>query len=72
MPQDTCIALFLLTELVAAVQANDPDTYKRWLYGGIQDLGESDVTELLLDWIDPFITRVERDKKVAWHLGVSL
>ena len=72
MPQDTCIALFLLTELVAAVQANDPDTYKRWLYGGIQDLGESAVTELLLDWIDPFITGAERDRKVAWHLGVSL
>ena len=34
MPQDTCIALFLLTELVAAVQANDPDTFKRWLSGG--------------------------------------
>ena len=49
MPQDTRIALFLLAELVAALQANDPDTFKRWLYGGIQDLGEPAVTELLLD-----------------------
>ena len=72
MPQDTRIALFLLAELVAALQANDPGTFKRWLYGGIQDLGEAAVTELLLDWIDPFITRVERDRMVAWHLGVSL
>ena len=56
----------------AALRANDPDTFKRWLYGGIQDLGEPAVTELLLDWIDPFITRVERDRIVAWHLGVSL
>ena len=40
MRQDTRIALFLLAELVAALQANDPDTFKRWLYGGIQDLGE--------------------------------
>ena len=56
MPQDTRIALFLMGELVAALQANDPDTFKRWLYGGIQDLGEAAVTELLLDWIDPFIT----------------
>jgi hypothetical protein len=56
--------LFLLT--------NDPDTFKRWLYGGIQDLGEPAVTELLLELIDPFITRVERDRMVAWHLGVSL
>ena len=64
--------MFLLAELLAALQANDPDTFKRWLYGVIQDLGEPAVTELLLDWIDPFITRVERDRMVAWHLGVSL
>ena len=51
---------------------NDPDLFKRWLYGGIQDLGEPAVTELVLDWLDPFITRVERDRIVAWHLGVSL
>ena len=56
MTFDTRIALFLLNELVSALQANDPDTFKRWLYGVIQDLGEPAVTELLLDWIDPFIT----------------
>jgi len=54
MLQDTRIALFLLAELVAALQANDPDTFKRWLYGGIQDLGEAAVTELLLGCIAPF------------------
>ena len=59
MLQDTRIALFLLAELVAALQAIDPDSFKRWLYGGIQDLGEPAVTELLLDWIDPFIIGVE-------------
>ena len=48
IPQDTHIALFSLAELVAAVQANDPDTFKRWLYGGIQDLGEPAVTELFV------------------------
>ena len=72
MPKDTRITLFLLAELVAALHANEPDTFKRWLYGGIQDLGEAALTELLLDWIDPFITRVERDRMVTWHLGVSL
>ena len=72
MTLETRIALFLLAELVAALHANDPDTFKRWLYGGIEDLGEPAVTELLLDWLDPFITRVERDRIVAWHLGVSL
>ena len=49
MLQDTRITLFLLAELVAALQANDPDIFKRWLYGGIQDLGGPAVTELLLD-----------------------
>ena len=72
MPQDTRITLFLLAELVGALSANDPDLFKRWLYGGIEDLGEPAVTELVLDWLDPFITRVERDRIVAWQLGVSL
>jgi len=30
------------------------------------------VTEMLLDWLAPFSTRVERSRTVAWHLGVSL
>ena len=72
MLQDTRITLLLLAELVAALRANDPDLFKRWLYGGIQDLGEPAVTELVLDWLDPFISRVERDRIVAWHLGVYL
>ncbi|QNI91499.1 putative conserved secreted protein [Synechococcus sp. BOUM118] len=37
MPQDTRIALFLLAQLVAALQANDPDLFKRWLYCAMQD-----------------------------------
>ena len=41
------------------------------MHDSIQDLGEAAVTELL-DWIDPFITRVARDRMVAWYLGVSL
>ena len=61
MLQDTRNALFLLAELVAALQANDPDTFKRWLYGGIQDLGEAAVTELLLDWLDAFIADTEQE-----------
>ena len=54
MLQDTRIALFLLEQLIAALQANDPDTFKLWLNGGIQDLGKAPVTELLLDWLAPF------------------
>ena len=40
MPQDTRIALFLMGELIYALRANDPDTFKRWLLGGVQDLGK--------------------------------
>ena len=72
MLQDTRIALLLLAELVDALQAKDPDTFKRWLSEGIYELGEAAVTEMLLDWLDPFITETERDRIVAWHLGVSL
>ena len=71
MTRDARIALFLMGELVTALRANDPDLFKRWLHGGNEDLGEPAVTELPLDWLDPFITRVERDRIVAWHLGIS-
>ena len=72
MTQDTRIALFLMGELVAALRANDSDLFKRWLYGGIEDLGEPAVTELQLDWLDPFLTVEEQDRLLGWHLGVSL
>ena len=72
MTRDTRIALFLMGELVAALRANDPDLFKSWLYGGIEDLGEPAVTELLLDCLDQFLTVEEQDKLLGWHLGVSL
>ena len=33
MTRDTRIALFLMGELVAALRANDPDAFNRWLSG---------------------------------------
>ena len=72
MTRDTRIACFLMGELVAALRANDSDLFKRWLYGGIEDLGEPAVTEMLLDWLDPFLTEEEQDRLLGWHLWVSL
>ena len=72
MTRNTRIALFLMEALVAVICANAPDLFKRWLYGGIEDLGEAAVTELLLDWLDPFLTVEEQDRLTGWHLGVSL
>ena len=72
MTRDTRFALFLMGELVAALRANDPDLFKRWLYGGIEDLGEPAVTELMLNWLDPFLTVEEQDRLSGWHLGIVL
>ena len=72
MTLDTQMTIALLQELLLALRANDPDTFKGWLSGGVEDLGEAAVTELLLDWLGAFITETERDRIVAWHLGVSL
>ena len=72
MTHETRIALFLLNELVSALRANDPDTFKRWLSGGVQDFGEPAVEGFLMDWLALFLNEAERDRLVAWHLGVSL
>ena len=72
MTLETRIALFLLNELVSALRANYPDTFKRWLCGGVQYLGKHAVKDLLLDWLAPFLAEDEKDRLIAWHLGVSL
>ena len=72
MTTHTRITLFLLGELVFSVRSIDPATFKRWLYGGLQDLGEPVVEELLSEWIHPLLTEEESDRLVAWNLGVSL
>ena len=72
MTQDTSIALLLLGELVAALRANAPVLFKHWLSGGVQDLGEPVVEELLVDWLDPFLTVEEQDRLTGWHLGIVL
>ena len=72
MTFETRTALFLLSELVSALRANDPDTFKQWLRGGAEDLGKPAVEELLLDWLAPFLTEDAKDRLIAWHLGVSL
>ena len=70
MPQNTRIALFLMGELIYALRANDPDAFRQWLSGGVQDLGEAVVEELLLDWLDPFLTVEEQYRLTTWHMGV--
>lgn len=71
MPHDTRIALFLIRELVKALRTNDPDEFEGWLPGGVQDLWEPVAEEMLLEWLEPFLTLGEQDRLLGWHWGVS-
>ena len=71
MSEDTQMHLLLRSKLIAALRANDPDSFKQWLPGGEQDLGEHAVAELMLEWMVPLLTQDEADRLVGWHLGVS-
>ena len=72
MSHETRMALNPMGELLAALRANDPDTFKRWLAGGVEDLGRQAVEALLIDWMTPLLTQEDSDRLVGWHLGVSL
>ena len=76
MTRDTRIALFLIGELLAALRANNSQLFRKWLVGGIQDLGEEVVEEVLLDWTNPARPKLDgeyvKPKKalvwVAWSV----
>ena len=72
MTRDTRIAWLLMGELVAALRANAPDAFRGLLSEGIQELGVTEVEELLLDWVYSFLTAEEQDRLTGWHLGVSV
>ena len=72
MTRDTRTALFLMGELIYALRANDSDAFRSLLAEGMQELGVTEVEELLLDWLYSFLTVEEQDRLTGWHLGVSL
>ena len=57
MAKDARIALFLRGELVVAIRANNLDLFKRWLYVGIEELG------------DPSVSSVYRLISPTWYAG---
>ena len=71
MSYETHMHLLLLTELMSALRANDPETFKRWLAGGVDDLGSATVDELMQHGLTPLLTQPEADRLVGWHLGVK-
>ena len=72
MTLDTQMTLALLQELLMAQRANDADGYKSWLALGIQELGRDVAGEVESDWMAPLLVEEERDRLIAWQLGVSL
>ena len=66
------MTLALLQELLMALRANDADGYKGWLALGIQQLGRDVVVEVESEWMVPLLVEEERDRLMAWQLGVIL
>ena len=55
--------------------SDDPcpaEGFKGWLGLGLEELGRQVDLEPMQDWMSPLLPEVERDRMVAWHLGVSL
>ena len=72
MTLDTQMTLALLQELFMALRANDADSHKSWLAIGIEQLGRDVAAEVESDWMVPLLVEKERDRLMAWQLGVSL
>ena len=72
MTLDTQMTLALLQELLMALLANDAVSYKSWLALGIEQLRRDVAGEVESDWMVPLLLEVERDRLMAWQLGVSL
>ena len=53
-------------------RANEADGYKSWLALGIEQLGRDVAAEVESDWMVPLLAEEERDRLIAWQLGVSL
>ena len=72
MALDTQMTLALLQELLMAVRNNDADGYKSLLALGIEELGRDVAAEVESEWMVPLLVEEERDRLMAWQLGVSL
>ena len=72
MTLDTHMTLALLQELLMALRANDADGYKGWLALGIEQLGRDVAAGVESEWMVPLLVEEERDRLMAWSLGVSL
>ena len=72
MPLDTQMTLALLQKLLMALRGNDAEGCKYWQALGIEQLGRDVAGEVESDWMVPLLVKEERDRLMAWQLGVSL
>ena len=72
MTHDTQMHLLLLSQLVFALQANDSETFKRWLTRGIQDLGKPAIEELMIELLNPPLMQNEADRFIDCYLEAGL
>ncbi|WP_413744301.1 hypothetical protein [Synechococcus sp. MIT S9451] len=72
MHLQTLTTVTLLTELLLALRANNPDGFKHLLNLCLQELGPDAVDELTRDFLVPLLSEAEADRKVAWYWGLSL
>ena len=59
-------------QLIRAVKANDVEEFKTECQIGVTHFDQVTVAELLDQGIPAFLTEEERDRMIAWTLGVSL
>ena len=71
MTLETLTTVTLLTELLLALRANDPDGFRALLEMGLKELGLDVVDELTRDFLVPLL-RGGADRMVGWNWGVSL
>ena len=62
----------LLTELLLALRANDPKSFRTQLEMGLEELGLVVVDALTREFLVPLLSEEEADRMVGWNWGVSL
>ncbi len=66
------MTLAWLLEVLMALRANDADASRSWLALDIEELGRDVAAEVESEWMVPLLVEEERDRLMAWQLGVSL
>jgi len=72
MTLETLTTVTLLTELLLALRANDPNGFRTLLEMGLDELGLDMVDALTRDFLVPLLSEEEADRMVGWSSGVSL